>query len=652
MRYFFIFLLSFSYTAWLWANDAQLENVTITSSAQPQFSPQNFIGNHQTLDKKDWQQRFVLLPDLLAEQSGIEIHNLGGVGQYSTPIIRGASGQQVLVFFDGLQINSLNGGGANLGNLSLNSAQKVDIYRSLAPIELTASAMGGVIHLQSPELNQGKNHGQARMSLGSYGVQQYQAQQAVNLEKNSLYFSVDYLKADNDFEYLEQHPVSNPNQPAYEKRYNNGSEQYHLLLKSRHNLAQHRFDFALQKIQAKQELSAAINFPQNDAHIDSQQESLQLRWQSPWQQYQSEILTQLMQQKQRYDDRHSRIGLGAQLNTYSTTGYKIQFNQYARFKNSNLVFTAREHQESTDTDFELLTDAQVQKQCANGYGCETAYERVQRDLGVRAQYWLGQTSLIAQASLLYLDDRHPDLKNQKSQRANTWYLAAQHDFISGFFLLANISSQLRLPATSELFGDRGTSIGNANLLPEEALHYELGTGYSANNWRWDASLYLRQVENAIVGESDSRGVVRFSNLAQTQHAGLEQNITVDMNEQFSIAGNLSLQSNEIIRHKTTPFYEGNQVANIRPLQSFVRLNWQKNNWDAFLSYHYALGGYYTNSNLLEKDTEHRLDAGLGFNRKNWRLSFNITDIADQAVRDYPSYPEPGRMYFVRLNYQW
>src|SRR5690554_7806538 len=63
-----------------------------------------------------------------------------------------------------------------------------------------------------------------------------------------------------------------------------------------------------------------------------------------------------------------------------------------------------------------------------------------------------------------------------------------------------------------------------------------------------------------------------------------------------------------------------------------------------------MGGYYTNSNILKKDSENRWDAAFGLFGNNWRASISVTDITNNAARDFPSYPEPGRMYFMRLHY--
>lgn len=637
------------------AQEVVLNNITTQAQTEPRISPLDLAGNHQRIEHSEFQQKFTLLPDLLAQQSGIEIHSIGGIGQYASPSIRGSSSQQVLVFWDGMLINSLNGGGVNLSNINLSAADHIDIYRGLAPIELAASAIGGVVQLKSQELtNNQTNKGQACVTLGSYGLQQYCLTQQFNSANNQFFISTEYLNADNDFRYLEEHPVSNPNQPKKEKRYNNGAEQRHLFIKNSHQFSFLRSDISLQHGKAAQELSAKINHPENHTELSSTHNNAQIRLYKSWNKsQQSEWLTQLQENTELYDDRNNRVGLDAQLNEYQTQSYRLQLNHYAQIQNVNLTATTRLQDENTDTDFKLLSQAQKQAQCANGYACETRYKRQQWDAGLRLQYWFHAGNLTTQFSHIALADHNLDLRAQNRQdQLNTWFISAQRAFFSHTTSYLSLSEQVRLPNTHELFGDRGTSLGNPNLLPERARNYELGVELSFEQIQSKSTFYWRHLTDAIVAETDSRGVIHFANLAKTQHLGFEHSLTWQPKSYLELIQNLTLQNNEIIEHQLNPAFKGNQVAGFSPIHSHSRIKWLSSFWDFTLSHNFLYGGFYTNSNSIVKDSENRFDADLSFFQKNWRLSFSATDLGNHSARTFPSYPEPGRMYFVRLNYQW
>lgn len=651
-----VFIISTDAFASIPADDSeQLDIVNVEGHSDTSYTPYDLIGNHQSINKKSFDQSFVTLPNILEQQSGIEIQSIGGIGQYSSPSIRGSSGQQVLVFWDGLLINGLSGGSADLGNLNLSHAAKIDIYRSTAPVELSSSAVGGVIHIQSSTINPNQElNGQLSIMRGSYGTQQYSLMQHFNAGDSQWLIAGEYLAADNDFEYLEPNPTSNQNEPAYEPRYNNGSEQYHWLLKGQQTLTKGRLDLAIQSTHSEREISSKINFDSNQAQISTDNKNIQLRWQNYWSDNNhSELTGSLSDQTQLYDDRYSSIGLGTQLNEYLTEGKNIQFNHYYQLDNIKTVFTVRSQNEETKTDYKLLSDSELNAQCISGNGCETTYERQQYDIASRIQYSNNQNAFTLQLSRILLEDRN--LSSQGSHEAyfgTTWSTGVSHQSTGGIEYYLTIGNQVRLPTTNELFGDRGLSLGNPDLNPETSLQKEFGLRYQGFNWDIQSSIYHRNVEQAIVAESDSRGVIRYSNLGETQHIGIEQSVNWQPIYALTVSANLTLQSNEIIKDDRFSYYEGKQVAGYSQFYTYLSARYEFHHWDITLSNKVETAGYYTNSNSLEKDRKNQWNFTLGKNINNWRISLDITDITDNAARDYPYYPEPGRMSFLRINTKW
>lgn len=627
---------------------------TLGDAAEP-FSPDALIGHHQRISSESYSNTFTLLPDLLQQQSGIDIRSVGGIGQFSSPVIRGSTGQQVLVFWDGLLINSINGGSADLGAVSMAQAGSIDIYRGTVPVELAASAVGGAIHIHSAELSSDEDAtGQVNATLGSYGTQQLSVSQQFRGERSQWLISAETLSADNDFTYLESQPVADPQHPAYEKRYNNGSEQYHWLLKGKQQLGKSRLDIALQATNGERQLSSKINFSGNDAHINSRDRNLQWRWQYPWSaDISSEILGSFYHQDQTYDDQDSTIGLGKQLNDYLTHGQQFQLNQYFNRGNFSGVLTARIQKERSSTDFRLLSDEEAEQQCTAGHGCETDFRRTQQDVGTRLQYQLQQNLISVQASRIALTDENPDASDShRLFSGQTWSAAISHSFSSGLNLYLSSARQLRLPATSELFGDRGSSIGNPDLLPEKSRQYETGINFQSSHWVISSSLYRRDLQDAIIAESDTRGVIRYSNIGRSTHTGFEQDILWQPINALTLKAAFTAQSNEITEYRTIPYYEGNQAAGYSRFYTFLSAGWQLQNWLLSLSNETQSGGYYNNSNLLKKDPVNRWSSALTYRQQQWFVSLSVNDLTSDRARDFPQFPEPGRMYFLKTHFEW
>lgn len=632
----------------------QLDTVQITGITEELFGATSLTGYNQRLTEEQWRDGFVQLPDLLAQQSGIDIQSIGGLGHYSVPVIRGSAGQQVLVFWDGLLMNSLNGGAADLSRLNLEQAHSIDIYRGEAPVELSASVVGGAINIHSYGPSTNSQNGSLSFLRGSYGTYKATFSQGADLHWGHWYLSADHQSADNDFEYKEDQPVATPQSPAFEKRHNNESEQTTVLLKGKIQSSFGRWDTAIQSYKGNRGLTGKINSKDNNANIETDSANLQINFRGAEHSHNPfELKSAYLWQQEDYDDRYSDIGLGAQLNRYTTSGYQLQGTQYIIRNNWSFAFIARHHHEKIKSEYKLLTTEELEDQCLAGRGCDEAYTRSQTDIGSRVELNTGIGEIKLQYSLINISDKNLEGKNSsKNDKHNSWSVGITHFLAGGSSVYGKLSRQQRIPTTQEVFGDRGNSVGNPGLLPETSLQTEAGLAIPFNRVELTSSLYHRKLEQAIYSEADSRGVIRYGNLGETLHIGLEQDISWYITDNLTFNSALTLQSNEIISDDRFSFYEGKQVANYDQWSIFMAATWRMNHWFLTISNSRSGDGYYNNSNLLEKDSLNRWDARASYQSKRWQLSLSITDATSNRARDYPDYPEPGRMLFFKTKYQW
>lgn len=633
-----------------------LDAVVIEGQEHQTLSVHSVIGSHQSIDLKSAQQQFLTLSSLLEQQSGIEIQSIGGLGQYASPIIRGSNGKQVLVFWDGLLINGISGASADIGSLGLSYAHSIDVYRALAPIELSASSVGGVIHIKSQDLTNPALHNDGALSftVGSYGARQISLLQAFNQSPFKWLLAGEYTEAENDFEYLEERPVSNPNKAAYESRQNNGAAQYNVLLKGQRQFESHQLNLALQSNSSDREISAKINTPTNQAEISSTSNHLQFNWLIPWNKYsRSEVITSIEQQTQLYDDRNSSIGQGSQLNEYKSQGYKLQANQYFTLDNIESALTLRVQSEKTQADYKLLTNEEIDAQCLLGRGCKSPYRRNQADLGARLTYRTDLLEYSLQSALLTIQNRNLTSDTSSENTVfSTWSAGVSRYFDNGASVFYSISEQIRVPTTSEVFGDRGLSKGNDALKPEKAFSHDIGLRFQNSKLEYLTSVYLRDVIDAIHSETDSSGVIRYDNLGKTQHIGWEHTVSYQPLHSLTLSANITFQNNEIIQDERFSIYEGKQVAGYSQIYSFIQFKYSLANWDMSLSHTFDDGGYYRNSNARKKDTKNQWNASVGKNIKDWRFSLNLVDMTDNAARDYIEYPEPGQQIYFKTQTKW
>ncbi|MBD3239073.1 MAG: TonB-dependent receptor [Chitinivibrionales bacterium] len=156
---------------------------------------------------------FADLPSVLEQVSGVTIRRTGGFGEYATASIRGSSPKQVMVYLDGIPLNSAAGGAVDLSKIPLNTLQGITVYKSAAPLELMGDAAGGVINLSTAG---GTDMINGIVELGSYGYHKagMLARKRFGDVVNRL--SVDYTNADNDYEF--NHDNGTPYNPDDDTR--------------------------------------------------------------------------------------------------------------------------------------------------------------------------------------------------------------------------------------------------------------------------------------------------------------------------------------------------------------------------------------------------------------------------------------------------
>lgn len=153
------------------------------------------------LHSEDWQGRAFSLPDLLAEQAGVETRKYGGIGSFQTISIRGATGTRLMVYLDGVPLNSAGGGSVDLGKINLDGLERIEIRKGIAPASEGGNGMGGVVHLFSKSKPRSV---QAILGTGSFGYQHYSLASSANTNVHTITGNIAWTKATNDFSYLDR----------------------------------------------------------------------------------------------------------------------------------------------------------------------------------------------------------------------------------------------------------------------------------------------------------------------------------------------------------------------------------------------------------------------------------------------------------------
>jgi len=87
------------------------------------------------------------LVELLGRQVGVEMARRGGQGAQSSLFLRGTNSNDVLVLVDGVRVNSVLDGAANLGGIATDSIDHIEVARGNLSSLYGSEAIGGVIQI-------------------------------------------------------------------------------------------------------------------------------------------------------------------------------------------------------------------------------------------------------------------------------------------------------------------------------------------------------------------------------------------------------------------------------------------------------------------------------------------------------------------------
>lgn len=101
------------------------------------------------VDLRSYAARAVHTGDVLERVPGVDVQSFGAIGQGSFVRIRGSTPAQVLVLVDGVRMNPIAGGGADLDSIPIELLDSVDVVRGAGAARWGADALGGVISFRT-----------------------------------------------------------------------------------------------------------------------------------------------------------------------------------------------------------------------------------------------------------------------------------------------------------------------------------------------------------------------------------------------------------------------------------------------------------------------------------------------------------------------
>lgn len=237
----------------------------------------------------------------------------------------------------------------------------------------------------------------------------------------------------------------------------------------------------------------------------------------------------------------------------------------------------------------------------------------------------------------------------------------------------------RAPSFNELYGSNNhyailaSEAGDPNLAPEVARSHEISTRINWSPAQLSLSYYNTNYQNYIyLGNTGiSRGLIYSKEWRQKDHrvSGVEAELALDWSDTPSGDWHWRIFADRV-HHQSKqpdPRFEGDNVEGLPVSRYGSTLDWQHQRWSASLSaVHYLsqdhLGKYQRHSTEFALPSYTLVDARLGY---TWSLNeqqkleayleaHNLTDAEARAHHSPIKYlaPQPGRSFFIGLNYQF
>jgi iron complex outermembrane receptor protein len=597
------------------------------------------------------------LPRLLAGAVGVQVRRYGGLGSFSTASIRGSTAEQVQIFLDGVPLNQALGGGVDLGALSLAGVESIEVYRGAVPARFSGNSIGGVVNIRTRKPGEVSSL-RLHAGGGSFATRQFSATASSTWKRAELMGLLAYNASRNDFRFLDDNGTEyNLHDDLWTRRANSDFRSLNSLVKisrpwGRNRLLAHTtLDLSLRGIPGISN-NQALHTRYDTWSILTE---LELFGPAPWTRAGYRLSAYHLLQRGEYQDLFGEVGIGTQhdRNTTRSMGLRAELDLVLP-RGGLLTAFANARQERFEPHSLLQPQSRLltsQRQGASaGAEVEIPFLKSRFKLNVGAQLealhdrFFGQ-NLFGASTLLPARGNTALLASPRFgfnfALANGWTLQGHRGFYS------------RPPSFYELFGDRGTVLGNTDLRSEQGKNGDLGLVYHGTPGAAtglllaEVAYYRNEVENLIRFVQNSQRVSRPHNIGRARLSGMEIRAQTRPLAWLELGGNYTYQHAE--NHSPFSYEHGKELPNAprHSLEGHLSLSLAR------LSLHYALN--YESRHFLDRAnlrpvpvrSTHSLgmDLGLGHGAT---LSCEGNNLTDNQVADLWGYPLPGRAFFLSL----
>jgi outer membrane cobalamin receptor len=622
-------------------------------------------GFVEVIEGNDAWQGTTTVGELLERAVGVQVRHLGGREDFSTAVIRGATGGQVKILLDGVSLTRASSSVVNLTDLPVKSIERIEVFRGFVPLRYGNAGASSVINVVTKKPT-GKQT-DASVSYGSFNSFETFASAARASDASEISAAITYRSTDGDFSFEDRGDPGDPSDDQEARRENNDFQSVDVLLRyqraigpdSRLTLSQSTYykdegtpgRGSVQATHARFEslrsiFGVALAGPndlltQIDLTIgdDTQRDPKSIG--------SSGIVDSLGLPFERADG--TRVAVDGMVSRplldteyhYVEASIESSFDYYRqRFPSSRLSLPTRD-QERYQISLAIGDDVQIPG-LPIYLSPQLRYERLWNDFdldGVVPPLPAGTDSKSADDSF---DPR----------------LGFRWDLPRDLTVKGNIGSFYRPPSFQELFGIDGFAASNPGLDPETGVNRDIGF-----TWGRDAAGPLRDVgieyayfhndlDDVIVLLPSGARIPRPQNVGEARITGHELHVLAKLPLGLRFDSSYTHQHAE--NRSDIRDERGNDLPSTPDDELHVRLAWERPAWTFAYDLSYRsevfLDRAQSDAARVSGFTTHDLTLDFALLPSGFHVRIEADNLTDEQHEDVIGFPVPGRAFYVTLSY--
>lgn len=670
----------------LFSEEKEAKTIEVKAESDSQRKNENFSKNPTSFQKEiileNSKNRYLSLPDVLEREAGIKIRQYGGLGSYSTLSIRGTNPNQTKVYWNGIPLNNSQGGEINLADLPFDNLEKIEIYKSSTPAGFSGSNIGGSINLISKT---GTIKPSTRLTVqgGSFHTFKSTVSHTNSFKDGSYYLQVLGEKSDQDFSYFNNKGtlLFNTYDDSVDRRKNAQYEKSGFTGNVNYNIGKTAVTFLNDYLYRKQGLPGPGN--RQTESVERKFSKLSTAVSTNTKEFlmdQMSLETKVFHNRSRDDlfDPKSEFTSGIPDARTDITQYGIQITPvfYLLKYHQILRFSFHNEQEFFNR-LRKRSDHQTESK-------DPSKRRDYQSFQLQDEFRFFQNRLFIVPQIRF--DRYKDrfgkdltsVRNQFNDPLNDqfvvnknftnpsfgikWIVFQKTNF--DFGLMGNMSKEYRIPTFIELFGERGSIIGNTTLKPEMSRNSDIGVFFKSKvtaDWKWDFEVahFRKKIYDMILFLPNSQFTLRPENVDSAVINGFETNSTLTWNKgwkfnfQYTYQDAKNTSNSPSLNGKYLPLRPKNQISS--------QITYFKNWGEIGFEYLFIGANYRDRTNeyfgyLPARQIYNCFFTYIPFrdieNQKEFLVTFEIRNITNKQVEDLVGYPLPGRSIYLTGSYRF